>query len=216
MSPDDRNSCSDDGERAAAGRRPGRAHRHPPRRGQPALQRRSRAGAARRAATGRPTTTRRCGSAWRTAFPTYMLASGLMASGMNWSQALVTILLGNTIVLDPDSAELASGHEVRHPVSGVRARRLRHARLERAGADARAGRVRLVRHPGVDRRRGAADVLQDRHPGMADAARRRRSPATRRPSGCRSCCSGASTSSSSTAAWICCARSRTGRRRSCS
>jgi NCS1 family nucleobase:cation symporter-1 len=33
--------------------------------------------------------------------PTYMLASGLMASGMNWSQALVTILLGNTIVLAP-------------------------------------------------------------------------------------------------------------------
>ena len=33
--------------------------------------------------------------------PTYMLASGLMASGMNWSQALVTILLGNTIVLIP-------------------------------------------------------------------------------------------------------------------
>ena len=33
--------------------------------------------------------------------PTYMLASGLMAAGMNWWQALVTILLGNTIVLIP-------------------------------------------------------------------------------------------------------------------
>ena len=33
--------------------------------------------------------------------PTYMLASGLMASGMNWKQALLTILLGNTIVLVP-------------------------------------------------------------------------------------------------------------------
>jgi NCS1 family nucleobase:cation symporter-1 len=33
--------------------------------------------------------------------PTYMLASGLMASGMNWWQALATILLGNTIVLFP-------------------------------------------------------------------------------------------------------------------
>jgi NCS1 family nucleobase:cation symporter-1 len=33
--------------------------------------------------------------------PTYMLASGLMASGMNWAQALFTILLGNTIVLIP-------------------------------------------------------------------------------------------------------------------
>ncbi len=33
--------------------------------------------------------------------PTYMLASALMAAGMNWWQALVTILLGNTIVLVP-------------------------------------------------------------------------------------------------------------------
>ena len=33
--------------------------------------------------------------------PTYMLASGLMASGMNWKQGLFTILLGNTIVLIP-------------------------------------------------------------------------------------------------------------------
>jgi NCS1 family nucleobase:cation symporter-1 len=33
--------------------------------------------------------------------PTYMLASGLMAAGMNWWQALFTILLGNTIVLVP-------------------------------------------------------------------------------------------------------------------
>ena len=33
--------------------------------------------------------------------PTYMLASGLIASGMNWTQALVTVLLGNTIVLVP-------------------------------------------------------------------------------------------------------------------
>lgn len=33
--------------------------------------------------------------------PTYMLSSGLIAAGMNWWQALVTILLGNTIVLIP-------------------------------------------------------------------------------------------------------------------
>ncbi len=33
--------------------------------------------------------------------PTYMLASGLMAQGMNWWQALLTILLGNMIVLVP-------------------------------------------------------------------------------------------------------------------
>ncbi|HET9314928.1 MAG TPA: NCS1 family nucleobase:cation symporter-1 [Vicinamibacteria bacterium] len=33
--------------------------------------------------------------------PTYMLASGLITTGMNWWQALFTILLGNTIVLVP-------------------------------------------------------------------------------------------------------------------
>ena len=33
--------------------------------------------------------------------PTYMLASGLMNSGMDWKQALFTILLGNMIVLVP-------------------------------------------------------------------------------------------------------------------
>jgi nucleobase:cation symporter-1, NCS1 family len=33
--------------------------------------------------------------------PTYMLAAGLMSTGMSWWQALVTILLGNTIVLGP-------------------------------------------------------------------------------------------------------------------
>src|SRR5688500_20221820 len=32
---------------------------------------------------------------------TYTLASGLMQQGMNWWQAMVTILLGNTIVLIP-------------------------------------------------------------------------------------------------------------------
>src|SRR5438034_4335132 len=33
--------------------------------------------------------------------PTYMLSSGLISAGMNWWQAIITILLGNTIVLIP-------------------------------------------------------------------------------------------------------------------
>src|SRR5437764_3904238 len=33
--------------------------------------------------------------------PTYMLAAGLIASGLSWKQSLVTILLGNLIVLVP-------------------------------------------------------------------------------------------------------------------
>ena len=34
--------------------------------------------------------------------PTYMLASGLIAGGMSWWQAIATILLGNLIVLTVD------------------------------------------------------------------------------------------------------------------
>src|SRR5262249_38933908 len=33
--------------------------------------------------------------------PTYMLASGMIAKGMNWWQAVLTIFLGNCIVLIP-------------------------------------------------------------------------------------------------------------------
>ena len=33
--------------------------------------------------------------------PTYMLASSLIAGGMNWYQAILTIFLGNAIVLIP-------------------------------------------------------------------------------------------------------------------
>src|SRR5437773_7765294 len=33
--------------------------------------------------------------------PTYMLASGMIASGMNWKQALFTVFLGNVLVLIP-------------------------------------------------------------------------------------------------------------------
>ena len=39
--------------------------------------------------------------------PTYMLAGGLIAAGMNWAQAVVTIFLGNVIVLVP---MIAVGH----------------------------------------------------------------------------------------------------------
>ncbi len=41
--------------------------------------------------------------------PTYMLAAGLIAAGMSWWQALVTIMLGNTIVLFPILANSHAG-----------------------------------------------------------------------------------------------------------
>ena len=33
--------------------------------------------------------------------PTYMLASGMIAGGMNWKQAIFTVFLGNVLVLIP-------------------------------------------------------------------------------------------------------------------
>src|SRR5467141_1199249 len=33
--------------------------------------------------------------------PTYMLASGMIAGGMNWKQAIFTVFLGNVLVLVP-------------------------------------------------------------------------------------------------------------------
>jgi nucleobase:cation symporter-1, NCS1 family len=43
--------------------------------------------------------------------PTYMLASGLIAGGMNWIQAVLTILLGNLIVLVPMLLNAHAGTE---------------------------------------------------------------------------------------------------------
>src|SRR6185436_13832998 len=49
---------------------------------------------------------------------TYTLASGLMSQGMNWWQAMVTILLGNTIVLIPMilNAHAGTPHGISFPV----------------------------------------------------------------------------------------------------
>jgi nucleobase:cation symporter-1, NCS1 family len=73
--------------------------------------------------------------------PTYMMASGLIAGGMNWIQAISTILLGNLIVLVPMllNAHAGTRYGIPFPV--------------------------FVRHSDVDRRRGnlfhAADRLAE-------------------------------------------------------
>ena len=88
--------------------------------------------------------------------PTYMLAASLVGGGMNWWQALLTIMLGNLIVCVP-MVLIATPARVRDPVPGARARVLRRPRLERARhPDARARGVRLVRDPDLDRRPGAS------------------------------------------------------------
>ncbi len=113
---------------------------------------------------------------------TYTLASGLMQQGMTWWQAMITILLGNVIVLVPMvlNAHAGTKYGVSFPVL-CRAS-LRRPRRQRAGDAARDRRLRLVRHPDVDRRPGAAHA-DDRGVERLD----RRCPAT---SGSRSRSSG--------------------------
>src|SRR4030095_9230166 len=51
--------------------------------------------------------------------PTYMMASGLISAGMNWWQALITILIGNTIVLVPIPLHSHTGTECGLPLPVV-------------------------------------------------------------------------------------------------
>ncbi len=85
---------------------------------------------------------------------TYMLASGLIAGGMDWKQAMGTILLGNLIVLIPLllNAHAGAKYGIPFPVFvrapfGTRGR-------ECAGDSARDCGVRMVWHSVVDRRPG--------------------------------------------------------------
>ena len=80
---------------------------------------------------------------------------------MTWWQGLLTVSLGNFIVLIPILLNSHAGHEVRHPVPGARAVELRHPRRERRRDGACARRLRLVRHPDVDRRAGARHADDD-------------------------------------------------------
>ena len=85
--------------------------------------------------------------------PTYMLASGLIAGGMSWWQAIGTILLGNLIVLIP---LLLNGHAgtqygIPFPVLARASFGVRGANIRRSP---RPGRLRLVRHSNLDRRSG--------------------------------------------------------------
>ena len=49
--------------------------------------------------------------------PTYMLASSLIGGGMNWWEAILTIFLGNAIVLIPMILKWACGSEIWNSVS---------------------------------------------------------------------------------------------------
>ena len=102
--------------------------------------------------------------------PTYMLASAMIAGGMNWKQALFTVFLGNLLVLIPMLLNAHAGAQYGIPFP-VFAR----ASFGVLGANVPAilrasGGVRLVRHPDVDRR--GSHQRDDRRAGSGVGALR--------------------------------------------
>ena len=93
--------------------------------------------------------------------PTYMIASSLIAEGMNWWQAVLTIFLGNYDRARANDLERPRGDEVWNSVPDLLPGVVWHPGCERAGAVAGTGGLRLVRNPNLDRRRG--DLPDPRH-----------------------------------------------------
>ena len=101
--------------------------------------------------------------------PTYMLASSLIGGGMNWWQAVLTIFLGNVIVLIPMILNAHAGTHYGIPFPVYCRASFGTLRREHSRAAARFRRLRLVRHPDLDRRQGD---LQNPG-GLSSVARRR-------------------------------------------
>ncbi len=97
--------------------------------------------------------------------PTYMLASGLIAGGMSWKQAIGTILLGNLIVLVPDAFERACWRQIWYSLSRFCSRLVWRPRRECAGGAPRHCGLRMVRHSSVDRRPGNLFDVEHLCPG---------------------------------------------------
>ncbi len=86
--------------------------------------------------------------------PTYMLAAGLIEGGMSWWQAILTITARQPDRSRSDGPERARGDAIRHPVPGAGARLLRQCEAPTCRLSCAAcRRLRLVRHPDLDRRR---------------------------------------------------------------
>ncbi len=85
--------------------------------------------------------------------PTYMLASSLIGGGMNWSQAIVTIFLGNLIVLIPMILNAHAGARYGIPFPGLLPRGSFGIKGATNPALLRAFvALRMVRHSNMDRR----------------------------------------------------------------
>ena len=92
---------------------------------------------------------------------TYMLAASLIQGGMNWKQAVVTVFLGNTIVLIPMLLNSHPGARYGIPFPGSGARFVRRAGRKFRRGSARARRLRMVRHSNLDRRRSDQHADRD-------------------------------------------------------
>ncbi len=104
--------------------------------------------------------------------PTYMLASGLIAGGMSWWQAIGTILLGNLIVLVPMllNAHAGAKYGIPFPVLVRASFGVRGANIP--AVLARAGGLRVVRDSDLDRRAGDFLHAEDHVAGRGHHGRR--------------------------------------------
>ena len=84
--------------------------------------------------------------------PTYLLAGGLIAAGMNWYQAVLTVFLGNVIVLAPMILVGHMGAKIWRAVSRAVAPGIRHTRRQDTGCCKRSGCLWLVWHQHLGRR----------------------------------------------------------------
>ena len=96
--------------------------------------------------------------------------SGLIDGGMNWWQAVLTIFLGNVIVLVPMVLNAHAGTKYGIPFPVYCRAQFRHSRGECAGAVAGARGLRLVRHSNLDRRRGDLSHLHGVHSRLGAVA----------------------------------------------
>ncbi len=97
--------------------------------------------------------------------PTYMYASWLIAGGMNWWQAILTVFIGNSVVLVPMvlNGHAGARYGIPFPIFARSSFGIRGANIP-ALLRAIVG-LRMVRHPDLDRRRFALSIGPRLEPG---------------------------------------------------
>ena len=130
--------------------------------------------------------------------PTYMLASGAHRRRHELVAGHPHDFSRQPHRADPDGPQRARRNKLRNSISGLLPRVVRDEGREHAGDSPRTRRLRMVRHPDVDRRRGNLQNLRDDYTSTSRTATT--GSASRADNSFASCFSGASTCSSSIAA----------------